>query len=232
MGLKIAAIGAGLLIVGGALALVSSALLGFAAFVPVITAAVAVITFMLTPLGMLLTLATAIYLAFKHWGTIATFLKSINWGQIGIDILKGIARGLLNGIVYLTGPLGVVAKYILDHFRLRSPAKLGPLREFRNLHIIETIAQAMQPTPMLAAIRRVAAVTAVAMPMMIGTGTPAMASPAAGGGAAPVVVNLTMNYSMPSGASGDDFVKLAREHGREVAKIVEEVLARKARVKF
>jgi TP901 family phage tail tape measure protein len=233
-GLKIASIGAGLLIVGGALALVSSALLGFAAFVPVITAAVAVITFMLTPLGMLLTLATAVYLAFEHWGAIWNFLKSINWGQIGIDILKGIAQGLLNGIVYLTGPLGVVAKYILDHFKLHSPAKLGPLREFHNLRIVETIAAAIEPAPMLAAIRRVAAVTAIALPMAIGTAAmPAgAASPAGESGVAGIVVNLTMNYTMPSGASGEDFVKLAREHGREVAKIVEEILERKARVKF
>jgi hypothetical protein len=58
---------------------------------------------------------------------------------------------------------------------------------------------------------------------------PAMASSASGGASAPVVVNLTMNYTMPGGASGDDFVKLAREHGREVARIVEEILERKAR---
>jgi hypothetical protein len=108
------------------------------------------------------------------------------------------------------------------------------LREFHNLRIVETIAQAIEPAPMLAAIRRIAAVTAIALPMAIGTAAmpAAAASSAAGSGVAGVVVNVTMNYTMPTGASGEDFVKLAREHGREVAKIVEEILERKARTKF
>jgi hypothetical protein len=102
------------------------------------------------------------------------------------------------------------------------------------LRIVETIAQAIEPAPMLAAIRRVAAITAIAVPMVLGTAAmpAAAASPAARSGTAGVVVNLTMNYTMPSGASGEDFVKLAREHGREVAKIVEDILERNARVKF
>jgi TP901 family phage tail tape measure protein len=233
-GLKIAAVGAGLLIVGGALALVSSALLGFAAFVPVITAAVAVITFMLTPLGALLTLATAVYLVWKNWAAIWNFLKSMDWKGIGISILEGIGRGLLDGLTYLAGPLAVVGKFILDHFKLHSPARLGPLRGFHNLRIVETIAQAIEPAPMLAAIRRVAAVTAISMPMMIGSAAmPAIASsPAARGGAAPVVVSVNITYNVAGGGTGDDFVKSAKEHGRELARVVEEILNRKARVRF
>lgn len=67
--------------------------------------------------------------------------------------------------------------------------------------------------------------------MMIGAGKPAMASPAVGRSASPIVVNASVNYT-ENGGTSDDFVKTAREHGRELAKVIKEILEREARVKY
>ena len=246
---------AGVLLLGGGLALASAGLMGFASFVPAIiafskaahlaqlatkvwTAAQWLLNLAMdaNPIGVVImgiaALAAGAYLIYRYWDALKDFFKG--WGgevlayllfpftQIPLEIYKHIddIKAAAEAVAHAIGRL----------FVGHSPIPEGPLR---HLNLGRQIALSMEPAPILAAIRRVAAVTAIAMPMMIGSAAmPAMASsPAAGDGSAPIVVNLTMNYTVNGGAS-DDFVKLAQKHGREVAKIVEEILARKARMRF
>ena len=89
--------------------------------------------------------------------------------------LKTFAFGIWSGVAW---PIRA-AKHqgvILDHLKMHSSAKLGPLREPHSVRIVETIVQAIKPAPMLAGIRRMAPVAVVTMPMMIG----GAAVPAAG----------------------------------------------------
>ena len=46
------------------------------------------------------------------------------WKNLGISIVKGIGEGIMAGAAHLLGPLGTVAKLIIDHFP-HSPARLG-----------------------------------------------------------------------------------------------------------
>ena len=85
-----------------------------------------------------------------------------------------------------------------------SPARLGPLREFQNLRIVETIAESFQPAPMLAAIRRVAAAAAVTMPMMIG----GAAMPAAGALSSPSLPHVADSFARLAGSLGPGAVVL------------------------
>lgn len=62
-------------------------------------------------------LVAGLHGAYEHWSAFrnivnktASWFASINWKSIGIDILKGIGKGILSGIAYLTGPLGTTAK--------------------------------------------------------------------------------------------------------------------------
>src|SRR5437879_13676691 len=104
---------------------------------------------------------------------------------------------------------------IIDHLKMHSRARMMPLREFGHLPLVESLAESIRPAPMISAMRRVATVAAVAMPIMVGSA----ARPTAAG-AAPIVVNVSVNYTISGGAS-DDFAKTAEPHGRELATIIE-----------
>jgi hypothetical protein len=117
-----------------------------------------------------------------------------------------------------------------------SPAGVGPLRDLHRVRIVETIAQTIQQAPMLAAIRRVATVAAVTMPMMIG----GAAMPAAGAISSPaaaVVLNHSPHVEVhaPAGdaATLEKAVMEALEKNRrEVYRMLEQVAGRRDRTRF
>jgi hypothetical protein len=128
------------------------------------------------------------------------------------------------------------------------PARVRPLRDRpddAHLYLaatrglgrpLETFAQAIQPVSMLAAIRRVAAVASVTMPMMIG----GAAMPAAGAISSPagaVVLNYAPHVEVH--ASGGDASTLERavmealeKNRREVYRMLEQVAGRRERTRF
>jgi hypothetical protein len=108
-----------------------------------------------------------------------------------------------------------------------SPIPEGPLHD---LNLGRDIARTIQPGPIVAAMRRVAMATAIAAPMMIGAGAPAMAARgAASGGVASI--NITVNYHVTAG-SPEDFVKAARKHAEALTKILKDRAAVHARREF
>ena len=94
---------------------------------------------------------------------------------------------------------------------------------------------------MIEAIRRVAQVAAIAVPMAIAApagaaiSAPAFAgSPRAGASAAaaPVVVNYTVNLNGSSVASGDDLRRALDEHAHDLVTIIGRELATRNRTSF
>jgi hypothetical protein len=168
-------------------------------------------------------IGSAVKQFFKNWGVDVLLSLVAPFVMLPYEIYKHVGA--------IKDAAKAVAHAIASFFVGHSPIPQGPLR---TLNMSREIAQTIQPWPVIAAMRRVAAVTAIAAPMMIGAGAmPAMASSAAAaGGAAPVVVNLSVSYHVAGGASGEDFIKTAKEHSRELARLIEEVLERKARVRF
>jgi Phage-related minor tail protein len=244
IGTTIAAIAAAVLVIGGALALASSALLGFATLVPVVmafarvarlaTVAQLALDAALSPIGLavigVVALAAAVYLAYQHWQAFhnlvdktVQWFESINWKSAGITILKEIGEGLLSGIAYLTGPLGVVGKYIIDHFKGHSPPPLGPLHQLNQLRIVETIAATMRPAAIIPGVRNVAGVIANGM-------TPGMRMAGAGAGGG-TVVNVNVTYHV-NASSSEEFASVARRHADTLTRIIRDKLAREARLKF
>lgn len=144
----------------------------------------------------------------------------------GVNLPKTFAQGIGAGMSWPIRAVEQLGSAILDHRKMYSPAKLGPLREFGNLPIVESLAGSIRPAPMISAMRRVATVAAVAIPMMVVSA----AAPAAAA-AAPIVVNVSVNYTVSGGAS-DDFVTTAEKHGRELARIIQRELERHERTKF
>lgn len=173
----------------------------------------------------------------KHWGAIYGELAAIaTWfGKIGteaynsgVNLLKNFGRGIASAVMYpvhaIEDMAGKAARFVLGH----SPIPEGPLHD---LNLGRDIARTIQPGPIVAAMRRVAMVTALAAPMMVGVGAPAFAARggAASGGA--TIINITVTYNVTAG-SPEDFVKAAKKHAEEMTKIIERRQAVHARREF
>jgi hypothetical protein len=217
-----------ILALGGAIALAAAAMgaLGIAS-----TAAMLLV---IPIAGAIAAVAAGAFLIYEHWGAVVNYFKTINWRNVGMDILKGLASGILAGLTYLTGPLGTVAKYIFDYFHGHSPPPLGPLHDLNRLRIVETIAETIKPHPMLQAIRRTAAAAAIAVPMAIAAGG-AMPSAAAtmrpGASAGAPVINISVVCNFDATAS-TGFKEDAKKYAYEMVEAMHRELVRRQRTDF
>ncbi len=181
-------------------------------------------------------LGVAAYEVYKHWDAIKKYFGSIDWKGLGASILMGIANGMTFGLTaHIIPVLGKIGSTILGHFKGHSPPPLGPLHQLGQVNLIQTIAETFKPAPVLAAIRRVAAVTMVAAPMMIAPAVGAMAGPMPGGSSrgVPIVINITYAPVIPaSAASRGDLEKELRSHARTLADIVEREIETRGRVRW
>jgi hypothetical protein len=136
---------------------------------------------------------------------------------------------MLAGIGYLLGPLGKIGSLIIDHFKGHSPPPLGPMHQLNRVKLVRTIADTMTPAPMLSAVRRVALVTALAAPMMVGAGAPALA---AGAGSARVGGAIEINISFKFEHPGELTDAEIERKGKKIAQVVDRELTRRSRTEF
>jgi hypothetical protein len=187
------------------------------------------------PIGIAIIAAAALaaiaYEVYEHWDKVGKYFWAFvdQAKAIGAAIFKGMADGLMSAIHFVTAPISHVAKFIADHLHMHSPAKAGPLSQVNRWGIIETLATQLQPAPVMAAINRVAMVTAMAAPMMLGG---AGRAAAAGGG---IVVNAPITIHAPAGTAGEIekiVVKAFKTHRYELARALDGEHARRARGSF
>jgi TP901 family phage tail tape measure protein len=125
-------------------------------------------------------LAVAAYEVIKHWSAVSTFFAglwatikaafnkviaavlSIDWLGLGGNIVKAIASGIEAGVMYPVHAIGKVATAVM-RWLPRSPAQEGPFRDLDRLRFGETIAGSITPGPMVAAMRKAAAMTRAEM---------------------------------------------------------------------
>jgi TP901 family phage tail tape measure protein len=168
------------------------------------------------------------------WGQIRSFFttmipQAFNWG---VNLLKTFASGIKAAAMWPIREVENVLTRIRAHLPF-SPAKVGPLRDLHRIRLMETIAETMQPAPMLNAIRRVAAVTAIAAPMMVGGAAVGSAAPAASGITVNYAPNVVIHADGGDGRSIEAAVmKALREHRRELAEEIDRVMARRDRTRF
>jgi hypothetical protein len=240
-GLKIAAVGSAILIVGGALSLAASVVLGFMSAWGAIAMIPGLIMSLFTPIGLVLgavaLLAFGAYEIYKHWDGIKAFfvgiahwIEAIDWKATGIRIITAIADGIWAAVSLPGKALEAVVNKLRSYLPF-SPAKVGPLRDLNRVRIVETIADSIRPAPMLSAIRRVAMVTALAAPMMVGAGAPAIAAGARGGTPA-VVINYTVNISGAAAGDAASFKRALDKHGRDLVDIMNRELDKRSRTEF
>lgn len=139
-------------------------------------------------------------------GGIITFVAGLpgKFYEAGMNIMTSLWEGMKN----LAGkPVELIKNVVqkIRDFLPFSPAKEGPLRDLHRVRIIETIADGMQPGPMVGAMRAAATAALAVAPMA--APLPAFGAPSAAGtraAAAPVVhVHYAPVYHIGAGADPD-----------------------------
>lgn len=158
-----------------------------------------------------------------------------NWGKI-----KGFFADLWSGIVKKAEALYSGLKKIFQKVRNLlpfSPAKEGPFQDIHKVKIVETIANAQTPDPLVKKMRNVAAASVVAVTPLVSSAAP-VANPYSQtqGPGSGVVINYNPSVTV-SGSEDPDAVRAAvlsalRENETELIDMIERANARKGRRAF
>jgi len=114
-----------------------------------------------------------------------------------------------------------IGRFVAGH----SPIPEGPLH---HLNLGRQIALSLDPGPVMLAARRIALVTAMAMPVMSG-------GFAAGAAAGPIVVNYSPTITIAGATPADArkaVLEALREHEYEFGKMVDRVISNRQRSEF
>jgi Phage-related minor tail protein len=223
LGAVIAAVVGGVLVLGGGL-------LALASFLPVGGAV----------LGIVAGIGAALAAAGALWVTFGASIRSTvgGWASwlytAGAHLMHALAAGMKAAAVAPVHAVEALAHSIRRYLPF-SPAETGPLRDLHRVRIVQTIAESIKPAPMTAAIRRVAAAAAIAVPIAIGgAAMPAMAAPMGRTGS--VVYSPTVNVHVTGG--GDPAAIRAavldalRGHGYELVNVIDRERERRGRARF
>lgn len=162
---------------------------------------------------------------FQYLGTI--YDKML---EAGGKIIDQLVQGIKNKAHEMVDAIKDATSKMREYLPF-SPAKKGAFRDLHKVKIIETIAQSIKPAPLTRAMR-LATMTAVsAVPM-------AAHSTVASGSNTNSSMGITVNYSPSINMAGgtnmskDDIISVLKQHGSELAKIVDEQMRLRNRGKF
>ena len=174
---------------------------------------------------------TSVVGAIEHFGT-AMFTA-------GQHLMAELGRGIKEAALAPVHAVESVARGIRRYLPF-SPAEVGPLRDLHRVRIVQTIAETMRPAPMVAAMRRVAAATALSIPVALSAAAApalAMAAPSAAPGHTTVinyapVINIDAKVAADEAALRRQMGDILREHSHELAQIAAREKAKRARLEF
>jgi uncharacterized protein YukE len=207
------------------------------------------------PIGLVIiavaALAVAVYEIYKNWDGIKAFFVETWRGIValvnsvgtalynaGANIIHMLAAGIKSGAHAALQAVEGIAESILGHFKGSSPPPLGPLHQLSKVHIVETIAQTMQPAPALFAARRVAAaLAAVGLTIAASPSSGAMAQTIAAetrAGTRTVIVhvNNVQNITIKPGADVREIMAALRTQPQELVNIIANRLEHEERKKY
>lgn len=206
------------------------------------------IAFVLNPVGMainLIVLAAALLIA--NWSRVAPFFAALwakiragfsalatgfkndmaIWLEAGKNIVDTLAKGIMGGIGKIKTAMGKVTT-AARAFLPFSPAKEGAFRDLHRVRVIETIAGAMRPAPMVRAMAAATAATATAMAIpQPAAAVAAPLAPSGGRGGAAVDARMYVTIDGASPAAREDFARMLEQHKATIARLVDSEKARR-----
>lgn len=173
-----------------------------------------------------------------QWDEIMAFLVGIKdkFFEAGANIVSSIKDGIMAKAHEAVDAIkGTVQK--MRDFLPFSPAKTGPFKDLHRVKIVETIAQAVKPAPLVNAMR--AATVAATMAMTPGTATAETVS-AAGSSNSVVGGTVSVNYAPVITFAGnadspeirENFTRMLKEHERELLQMIKQAQGREQRRSF
>lgn len=196
---------------------------------------------------------TPMALIIKHWDVLAPFFKKI-WTDV-MDFIstipdkfmaagENIMNSLFEGMKKMANkPIEAMKDTVskMREYLPFSPAKTGPFKDLHRVKIVETIADSMNPAPLVRSMRTVAVagMTAIAPlgNVQAAQSLPRPATPASSSAAvnqstsAPITINYNPTIHI-AGGSETDIKALLNKHKEEIARLVEEVHRRNNRRSF
>jgi len=190
-----------------------------------------------------LAMAGGALLIYKYWGPISGFFKrlwtaltTINWKEAGLNIVRSLWQGITSLASKPVEALRAMAQKMRNLLPF-SPAKDGPFRDLHRIRLVETIAEAIRPAPMVRAMAGVVGAAAEAIrpaPMvraMAGV-VGAAAGAVSGGGGVHVTYSPTIHLAGASSAVKEDLMGVLRSHNDELLRMVEDAMRKRDRVRF
>lgn len=189
---------------------------------------------------------------------VKSMLAGVSLQSHGTAMMATLAAGIRAGAGQAVAAVRETTQAMRD-FLPHSPAKVGPLSDLHHVRFSETLAGAIRPGPAVAAVQRVAAGMAAALPLSMAT--PAMAAPqlpviapaspqaqhlpaplsaglpaGPGSGSGGTNVQITYSPNVTMQGSGPDaelqIRKLLRENADEIARLVDEAMRRRERLQY
>jgi len=188
------------------------------------------------------------------WNNIKSiFLTFVNWVlgipqrlyQAGVNMMNSLWEGIKSTVNKPLDAIRNVTDGIRDFFPF-SPAKRGALKDIHRIKLMETVAGAVKPTPVLSAISKATSAIANAgkysagasMQPVVSTMNNINGAPKAPGGAGMggIVFSPTYSITVTGGAGGDElkdqFLTLARLHAGEMMRWFKSMMSNEERKKF
>jgi TP901 family phage tail tape measure protein len=168
-----------------------------------------------------------------YWNEIISFFSGLpnrimNLGSRFYNAGKNIVKSIWEGVKSMANkPVEAIAGIVqkVRDFLPFSPAKTGPFKDLHKVKIIETIAGAMRPGPMVNAMSK-----AVGLSSTAGGGRSLGAN--SGRGAGGITIHYAPVVTLGVGANKEDFVKLLRDNADELMRMIKNAGAKMERGKY
>ena len=150
----------------------------------------------------------------------------------GANIVQSIIDGIVSRAAMLVSTVSEVAQSVRDFFPF-SPAKTGPLRDIHRVKLIETIASAVNPAPLIGRVQSVAGMAMGALSGPSVAGSPVNAGGMGGNG--PITVSYSPVINVSGGEGGNVAASLAevlRNNKAEFEQFITRYMADRDRVRF
>ncbi len=143
--------------------------------------------------------------------------------ECGVKITSMLAEGIMRGIAKVKDCIAKVSQVIRDHLP-HSPAKTGPLKDLNKVKIVETIASAIKPMPLQAAMNKAMGVISGGLkPQLRGVNSQA---------SAPIVIHYSPSITCNGNTSKDEFKEMLKKHKDEILKIFRDEQDRRLRTAY
>lgn len=142
--------------------------------------------------------------------------------ECGGKITSMLAEGILKGIDKVKKAISAVSQVVRDHLP-HSPAKMGPLKDLHKVKIVETIASAIKPMPIMTAMNKSLAFVSGGLKANVRgvkSSTPS------------IIITYNPTITISGSESKEEFLTMLKKHKDEILNIIRREFERKERLAY